>query len=158
MNERKRMFILIPILILVWGLVIYHVYDAVSDDVTPIVQTNEAYVAIPEKLVEFELALNYPDPFLQTAMAKPVVVAKKSPTRTNKRKPEKRVQTVPKPALRYSGRIENLESNEERHLISVNGNPQIVTLGQEVDGVVLKKVFADSVEFKWNKETIFVRR
>lgn len=158
MSERKRMFVLIPVLILVWGMVIYRVYDAIKDDTILKEEAELLQVPVQEKKSDHELALDYPDPFLKTAVAKPVVVVKNVSAKKVERKPEKKVQTVPKPVLRYSGRVENRESKKERHLISVNGNPHIVSVGEEIDGVALKKVFVDSVEFKWNKETIFVRR
>lgn len=158
MQNKKLLYILLPVVVVVWGLIIFKVVDALSDDEAPVLSHQPEVVATKQSGFTHELALNYPDPFLgksKRSEPKKVTVKKKAPTRTKKKKEAPKVQA---PKLRYNGRIENRESSDERHLIAVNGSAHIISLGEEVDGVKLEKVYADSVLFKWNNEKIYVRR
>ncbi len=160
MANRKVILFLLPLVLIIWGVIIYRIINAIADHELPVAE--EIHRTAPPKKgqVQFTLALNYPDPFLGTPKPRSKPASKETKVTQTKPKKvlEKKVTSPSQPVLRYNGRVENRSSNQERHLISLNGNPHIVTIGQEVDGVVLKKVYQDSVQFKWNKETIFVRR
>ncbi len=158
MQNKKLLYILLPVVVVVWGLIIFKIIDALSEDEVPVLNRQPEVVAMKQSDFKYELALNYPDPFLgksKRSEPKKVTDKKKAPTLTKKKRETPKVQA---PKLRYNGRIENRESSDERHLIAVNGNAHIISLGEEVDGVKLEKVYADSVLFKWNNEKIYVRR
>ncbi len=159
MDKRKTLAILIPTVIIVWGLIIYKIVGRMLVNDEPIVMV-QTHVEKPmkEQLVH-KLDLDYPDPFLKGTVSRSVAPKKKQVT--TKRKPRKKKQQkveIPNPVLRYNGRIENRTSSEERHMITVNGASHIVTIDQNIDGVTLKKVFSDSVEFAWEKKKIIVSR
>ena len=158
MQNKKLLYILVPVVVMVWGVIIFKVIDAVSDDEIPVLNRQTEVVTTKRPDVSYELALNYPDPFLgrsRRSVSKKATVKKKAPARTRKKKEPPKVQA---PDMRYNGRIENRESSDERHLISLNGSAHIISLGEVVEGVKLEKVFADSVLFRWNNEKIYVRR
>jgi len=159
MGNRKAIWVLVPLVAAVWGVIIYKVVVHLSDK--GVTRASEAQKLI-EPMVEqqaYTLALNYPDPFLRTVQ-KPVQARPAAPpaNRTKEKKPVRPIADPKRPVLRYSGRVENRDSKAERHLILVNGVSHIVTIGQDVDGVVLRKVFQDSVQFNWEKETLYVRK
>lgn len=157
----KRLYILIPLVVIIWGLIIYKAVDALSTE--PVVVENQIQdtpkASSPKK--ERILHLNYSDPFLGTTPQKQVVKAKPVSKRQPKIAERKRKKQEPKvslPKLRYNGMVENHGSGSERHLVAVNGSTRIVTIGEDIDGVKLEKVYADSVLFTWNSEKIFIRK
>ena len=150
MKNKKLMFVLLPVVVVVWGVIIYRVVNAMMDDEPTVLETISVSNRIQKEVIRYELALNYSDPFLGPSR----VVSRPKKSTKKVSKPRKRTvkqATVKRPIIRYNGRIENTSSNEARHLISVDGQSHIVTLEQDIAGVVLKKVFTDSVQFKWNK-------
>lgn len=158
MKNRKVIFVLLPLVVVVWGVIIYRVVVVMNGGNPPVGDAISMTQEPKTETINYQLALNYADPFLGTRQL-PKPAPKVQVTKHRPRKQKKSVsKKVSIPALRYNGRVENRTSNEERHMISVNGKAHIITIGNEIDGVVLKRVFSDSVEFKWNKETIYVKR
>ncbi len=160
MGNRKAIWILLPLVTAVWGVIIYKVIVHFNGEGITRVADTEKFIEPAAEQKVYTLALNYSDPFLRTAQ-KPAQTNKTSAP-TNPRPREKKI-TKPaadpkRPVLRYNGRVENRTSKAERHIILVNGVSHIVTIGQNADGVVLKKIFQDSVQFNWGKETLYVRK
>ncbi|MBI1286285.1 MAG: hypothetical protein GC178_01790 [Flavobacteriales bacterium] len=159
MKDKKTLVVLIPALIIVWGMIIYRLVETFSEDDPTVEIFARTEAPVESEHITYALQLDYPDPFLKAEIRKAVVKdVKKSSTKPQKKPVQRKVRETPAPKLRYNGRVENRTSNEERHLISINGNPHIVALNELVDEVTLQKVFTDSVQFRWNKETIYVKR
>lgn len=164
MDRKKAIWILGPAVLLIWGLIIYKVVSSLSGPSQDNVSVQAAPVAPRTVDTVHPLLLNYPDPFLRKEAPRPAPSAapsvKAAPVKNppQRKKEEKKEVQRARPVLRYHGRVENTASKDERHLVLVNGQSHIVTLGQEVDGVALKRVYADSVEFLWEKERIFIRK
>lgn len=163
MDRKKAIWILGPAVLLIWGLIIYKVLSSLSGPPQGKVPVHAAPPAPRMADTVHPLLLNYPDPFLRKESTRPdpsaapfvkVAAVKNSPQRKKEKKEVERAR----PLLRYHGRVENTASKNERHLVLVNGQSHIVTLGQTVDGVALKRIYTDSVEFLWEKERIFIRK
>lgn len=161
MDEKKGLYVLGPLVVIIWAVLIYKFMDAFADDPPMITEEIKEPDVIRKPKKERILKLNYPDPFLgRSVPRKTVADARPRPNKPAKKQSKER-KKQPKelaPKLRYNGRVENHGSGSERHLVAVNGSTRIVAIGEDVDGVKLERVYQDSVMFSWNKQKIFVRR
>lgn len=154
MRNKKLIYILIPLVIIIWGAILFRFMDAFYPDenieftgtknITNIPVTN--YVAD-----SFSLSLNYPDPFTKsirrTVVAKPVI--KKQP------EPIKQVIVSP-PNVKYNGTVKNQQTGKEIALVNINNNDYLMQNGKIIDGIELTKIFTDSIRVNYQQYTFTI--
>jgi hypothetical protein len=62
------------------------------------------------------------------------------------------------PAISYYGYIQSKANNEELILVKINEKMHKLKINEEVEGVTLKKVYKDSIEFIFNKEKKIIQK
>lgn len=168
LKNKKTVYLLIPINILIWGFFVYRFYSAYheTDDLSSSITSA---VVIPKEIngdtAVYQLDLHYKDPFLKDEPAvrqqssrnallaseqktSPPVSAPKTPTPSAK----------PMPEIKYLGMIRNKTSGVSTALISLNGESHQVKPSQVIDGITVKSFCADSLVARWGKEKIVLRR
>lgn len=158
MKNKKLLYILIPGTLFVWGMIIYKIFNTVHTEENTVVQHAELITANDEiKCDTFSIHPVYRDPFLGkknkindpgTGQAVKLTVVK--PTIVP-------VVTV-WPKIVYSGIIKNQKSNKQLALLQINGQSNMMKVGEEAYGVQLLKVFKDSIEVGFLKEKKFVSK
>jgi hypothetical protein len=151
MKNKKLMYILLPLAIIIWGLIIYKIIsNYTGDDDTGIVSNNNKTNALPVNIADtFSLILNYPDPFLKgevqvtnyTKTVQPQVNYNKTRT-TGKTKEIKKVNW---PLIVYGGIIKNKANNKTCSIIKINNIEYIMSVGDVCKDVKLIKTYKDSV-------------
>jgi len=146
---------------IVWGLIIYRIFDAVSsnDDSVSSVSTvpvkKEAYNDFSIEKDTTKLLLNYRDPFGLVNQKDTTLIAIR---RSNPVIPN---QNQPKPVfnwdfIRYSGFIKNPASKKIITVISINGKNELLFEGETKSQVKLIRNMGDSVKINYNGKIKFI--
>jgi len=115
MKNKKNIYILLPAVILVWGLLAYKIFFAVksTNDVVEQLTVSKFKPKVVEETATFTISANYRDPFLGTMEQKEV--PKKRATGVTKKK-----SVTPFPTIRYNGVISS-QDKKQVFLITING-------------------------------------
>jgi hypothetical protein len=160
MKNKKLTYLLGFVVLIVWGMIIYRIFDASNgndDDNLPVTAAKpvkEAFndFSIPEDTTR--LLLNYRDPFglikqKDTAM---VVVRSRS---------LKTILPLNKPVfnwifIKYSGYILNPDSKKLVALVSINGQNVMLAEGETKNQVKLIRNLKDSIKVSFNGKIKFI--
>lgn len=157
MKNKKTLYILLPLVAVIWGIIFYRIFSGVSNknDAPGLKQTffNDTSVAVAADT--FTLIADYRDPFLGRL--------------PSSEKPQIRVASQPRPApvplpptqwpaISYSGLVKNQKSNKLVALVNINNQGSLMAPGQVLNEVTLLKVFKDSIEVQYRGEKKIVRK
>jgi hypothetical protein len=161
MKNKKMTYLLGFVVIIVWGIIIYRLFDAAGgsdDDVVPAVSSNspkEPYNDFAILKDTTHLLLNYRDPF-------DLVKQKDTAAISVKRSVHTIIVPVPvKPVfnwgfIQYSGYVRNPGSKKLITLVSINGQNEMLTEGEMKNQVKLIKNLGDSIKISFNGKTKFI--
>lgn len=153
------MYILGLLVVIVWGLIIYRIYQSVDsrgqDDIpaAPGKAAKEVYndYEIPKDTTR--LLLNYRDPFSDSAEADTVVL----------HKPKRVITVVPKvpPAVnwgfvKYAGFVSNPVTKKLIAIVRINGKNVMLSEGESNQNVKLLKNMRDSIKIYFEGKTKFI--
>ncbi|WP_317897772.1 hypothetical protein [Aurantibacillus circumpalustris] len=164
LKNKKTLYILIPVNILVWGFFVYRFYTAFTDsDVSiPIVQSKEIKVLGLKDSIAYKLSMDYKDPFLKESKREYVHNYSNSGNQPKKPAPVKTPSIAPAPKVlpdvKYLGLIKNNTSGMATALVSVNGQSKLIKQNESIDGIIFKTFNQDSLVAKWGRERIVVRK
>ena len=150
MKHKKITYLLLPLVAVIWGIIFYRIFSAVSPEpILPvggsILTSKTINTSIPDT---FSIIANYRDPFLgKVVQVKDSASGKVKPPKTEK-------VVIPKqwPSLSYGGIIKNQKSGKQFVLVNINGEGNLMKTGDEVSGIQLLKVYKDSIEVSFQKE------
>ena len=161
MKNKKMTYFLGFVVIIVWGMVIYRLFDAAGgsdDDAVPAVSSNfkkEPYndFVIPKDTTR--LLLNYRDPFGLVKQKDTAAISVKRSVHTSI------IPASVKPAfnwgfIQYSGYVRNPGSKKLVTLVSINGQNEMLTEGEIKNQVKLIKNLGDSIKISFNGKTKFI--
>ena len=157
MKNKKVTYLLGLVVAIVWGIIIYRIFDAAAgnDDAlhTALQVKKEAYNDYAIAKDTTHLLLNYRDPFGLTKQKDTVAPVK----RTN----YKTAIIAPKPVMnwgfiQYSGYIRNPSNKKLITLVSINGRSEMLVEGQVKDNVKLIKNLRDSIKISYNGKIKFI--
>lgn len=164
LKNKKAVYLLIPLNILIWGFFIYRFYTAYAESDLPATLPETKALKLEElkDSAAYRLNLNYKDPFLKET-AKDRHYYNPSPKNEQLLKktiPAKTPTLIPKqvPEVKYLGLIKNNSSGLVTALVSVNGQSKLIKQNETFDGIVFKSFNKDSLVAKWGKERIVVRK
>ena len=168
LKNKKVVYILIPLNLLIWGFFAYRIFSAFSETETPLLNTTVQTIKTPvlSDSVIYKLSMAYKDPFLKeskegestnnqnyNATNTEQQIKKNIPVKTP-------VIIAPKqlPDIKYLGLIKNNTSGLSTALVSVNGQSKLIKQNEAMDGIVFKSFNRDSLVAKWGKERIVARK
>lgn len=158
MKNKKLTYFLGLIVLVVWGMIIYRIFNAAgeNDDDVQVAnaRTNKEPFndfSIPKDTTH--LLLNYRDPF--------GLIKQKDTIRLNtSKKFYKKTLTVLKPTnwsfIKYSGYVSNHNTKKLIALVSINGQNVTLSEGEIKDGVKLIKNLRDSIKISFEGKTKFI--
>ena len=132
LKGKKGIYILLPVVVFVWGAIIYQVIDAFSEE-EPVyfsevkVNTKEIKTVEREK---FELAEITRDPFLGKAYVKKKIV--QTAPKTNKKREE-----IQWPQIQYKGKITGSGTQTAVFLINIAGQEHVVSKRETVNEITV---------------------
>jgi hypothetical protein len=160
MKNKGLTYVLGLVVLVVWGLIIYRIFLAVSaDDNQPLQSSTslkkEAFndYTIPKDTTK--LLLNYRDPFAAPKPEEKETFPDKSPV-------QKVVSPVPKRQpvnwnlIKYSGYIHNPGSKKLIAMMNINGKELMMSEGETAEQVKLIKNLKDSVKVSYQGATKFI--
>ncbi len=154
MKNKKLTYFLIPIAIIVWGGIILRIVGFNNnDEITGQTPANEAIAdTIVIEKNNFELMANYRDPFLGKFIKGINQSTNKKPKSTKKVVPKKiKKAPIVWPVIDYDGSI---RSNEKViAVMKIDSKKYLLEKGEELNDMVVKEVFPDSVILVFKKET-----
>jgi hypothetical protein len=134
MNNAKTKYILIVLVVMIWGLVLYRVGKGMfgTDEPVPVVQPAPSPVA--DTVAGYTLMASvYPDPFANdTAMA----IEEEEKDDSVAKVPLMATQPVimePPPAIIYNGYIFNPVTKKRTAMISINGRGMTAGINEKID-------------------------
>ncbi|MES2285427.1 MAG: hypothetical protein V4547_07040 [Bacteroidota bacterium] len=164
MKNKKLLYILIPIVLLVWGIIIYRIFNVVNaSNSNEVLKSAIIENVNNESLIDtFSIHPNYRDPFISKRAKKPTSENKAVSPITKPSLIKKVSNTAPIsdkwPSIVYNGLIKNEKSNKQLALVQINGQSNILQIGNVAEGVELTKIFRDSIEVKFNSEKKFIKK
>lgn len=155
MSDKIKLYILIPLVIIIWGYAIFALIDITSSK-----QLNNNSLAnfeLPENIdltqESYTLILDYKDPFIRNLPTKPANDPIQSPEdKKEEVETEKPEKIVPWPNLIYSGTIKNKNSNNEVAILNIDRNDVLLRKGDTFKDLQLIEVTSDSILVRFNKE------
>lgn len=166
MKNKKLTYILIPLVLMVWGTIIYRIVSVGEVDK----DYSKAYTSLDENETNgiltdtFEIHTNYRDPFLGNRTRKSISsenVQTSFTTSSNIISNNATVSvrsSIKWPDIVYSGLIKNQKSNKQLALVQIDGQANIMKLGDVVGEITLSKIFRDSIEVKFYKEKRIIKK
>ena len=159
-QHKKIIFFLLTLVLIVWGIIFYRILSrsslptiSVAPNITLKEENRNQFLKDT-----FHIKANYRDPFLgklvfsdQCINLKPRPI-RKQPTA----KPS--IGTTSWPSISYGGLIKNQKSNKQLILIMINGENGLMKLGDQINGIELKKVYKDSIEVSMDRLSMIIRK
>jgi len=148
LKGKKGLYILLPVVALIWGAIIFQVVDAFDDD-DPVITASDtiSFASIETKEREkFVLGTVDRDPFLGT------IYRAKKVVNTNP-KPRVKKQEVIWPSIKYKGLVSDQNNASSIYLIEINGSDQLMKVNDIVDEVRFSKGSNNSVTLRHKGQT-----
>jgi hypothetical protein len=149
MKNKKSIYILLPVVLLIWGVVLYQFFSfSVPDEVVE--SASKEFTIKPFKIKErasFSINVNYRDPFLGSAY-NPEKNTKDNPHRNQKKKAPKPEETIVWPVIQYKGMLSDPKEKKKRFMLVISGKNYFMKAGDTQDEIFLKD---------GDKESIYVR-
>ncbi len=146
LKGKKGLYILLPLVAVVWGAIIVQVVGAFSDEDPVLANTNIDMTIAPVKTKErdaFTLEAIERDPFLGTLYQPPKKVRKKVS------KPKVKKPALVWPSIVYKGVVSGANSAQAIYLVEINGNDELMRLKQTIAEVTLLKGYSGSVRLRY---------
>jgi hypothetical protein len=161
MKNKKLLYILLPAVILIWGMIIYRVLNGSKSEMPAtgdVLKNNTSVIGVSDD--SFSLSAAYPDPFRAEPVKHSVLAAGSS---VPLKQPAKEKKTLPPvnaswPQVTYNGVIKNQQSKKELAMVQVNGQSSFMKAGDVTNDVQLLKIFRDSIQVQYGKEKKIVHK
>ncbi|GIQ61397.1 hypothetical protein Flavo103_45320 [Flavobacterium collinsii] len=150
MKNKKNIYILLPIVLLVWGAVLFQLFSFTNSD--EIVATNNPELRIkPLKLNQrqsFTIDVNYRDPFLGKMYTENIAPKIKA-TDSKSAKVSKPKETLVWPTILYKGLISDTKEKNKVFMLIIDNKNYFMKIGDTENGVFLKTGDKESVYIKY---------
>lgn len=148
MKKKKSIYILLPVVLLIWAMVIYQFFSFSNPDVpNTVASTNYAIkpIAIPERDT-FAIDVNYRDPFLGK-----MYLPNKATKNTKRQKPKVTTPIV-FPRVVYKGIVSDNKNEVKVFMVIINGQTFLMKENDTELDVTLKTGNREYVEVIYKKQ------
>jgi hypothetical protein len=162
-KSNSNVYLLLILVVVIWGWLGYRFFSSkIGSDNPAVVELEKNQQALNlRKRKEYDLYLDYPDPFASKHGSKVVMsdmegldsfysegtpssVSGGEPLGTNKE--VDKILNTPLPAIKYVGLFSNTTKSKKIGIIEIGSKKYIVEEGQIVEGVEVLKISADSLQ------------
>jgi len=146
LKNKKNIKILLPIVIVIWGLVIYTIIDAFSSEDMAVLKNVTSVFKAPKinKKETFTMLPVQSDPFLGT------LYRKANNTKTTKRRVAQKIKW---PTIKYEGIISGRGKKLAVYIISINGEQHLLKKGDTIQHLKVIKGSQESLRLKFKGQT-----
>ncbi len=163
MNQKRLLYVLLPAVLLIWGIIIHRILQAVGGEDTLALTHLPAQVGqqlSPTTSDTITLLANYPDPFLNSSRKASETGTTASfadrpalrPTAAVKVSSPPPASIPPFPEVVYLGLIQNGKSSRKVALLKIAGKEYFMEEKRQQDGIILSHIYPDSIRVAFNKE------
>ena len=151
MKKRKTLYIMLPLVILVWGFVCYQLFSSFFTTPNYAKAEVKQEVKITEiKKETFLLVANYRDPFLGKKARSRI---KKTVAGTSERTTVSTVKTTKNwPSISYKGMIKNNNSEKKVGIFNVNGKEYLIKEKETVNEITFLSINKSKVSVRYQIE------
>jgi len=159
-NDKRTLVILVPVVILVWGVIVWRVLAGIQPEESKTIVRRSIKVRETPKRT---LLLNYADPFvldkgkskhLLKRVIKPVERTRKRTKQIVKPKePEKQW-----PEVVYLGIIKNLSTKKHTAILKMGQSTEMVVVGQSWNTLTVIECEEDSVQLGFEKQKKWLKK
>ncbi|MBL4669091.1 MAG: hypothetical protein HRT73_08110 [Flavobacteriales bacterium] len=156
MKKKNTLYIMVPIVVLVWGFVLFQLFGSFFSSPNYAKETIEKIVNIDEiKKDTFSIIANYRDPFLGKKVRNKGRGNSRSNTSANSRKriPTQIKAEKPWPIVVYNGMIKNNNSDRRVGIVKVGGKEYLVKEKDVVAEVTILSINKNEVNVRFQKES-----
>lgn len=137
MKSKKSIYVLLPLVLLIWGLLIYQFFSFSSaesnfSEIEPSIDFKPSELT---KIDTFSLDVNYRDPFL----GKMYKDSKKEKGGERKKTPSRPAVNFVWPDIKYKGIVSDMKDTKKVFLLAINGKNFLMKAGETQNEVTLKK-------------------
>lgn len=150
MKNKKSIYILLPVVLFIWGTVMYQFFSFSGIDQKTITESNDFKIK-PLQLKErdtFSINVNYRDPFLGKVNSS-VSISKKN---THKIKKEPKIEEpLVWPTILYKGIVSDTKEKITIYMLIINGKTCLMKKGETENEVFLKDGDRESIYVKYKE-------
>lgn len=145
MKNKKSIYILLPLVLLIWGAVMYQLFSFSSSEDVPVIVSNEISLKpIPVlKRDSIFISTHYRDPFLGK-----MYVATSDSIPKKKRIPKKAAPVV-WPSIQYKGIVSDTKEKSKIFMLVIDNQAHLMKKGQTENEIYLKDGDRESVYVKY---------
>lgn len=159
MKNKKVTYILLPLVIIVWGLVVYRMFfegkikpENISAVAKPVIKESSK-----EEKSTYKLIANYRDPFLSSIKQSLVKTEnnkekEENNRSTNLRRRRTNISRTRWPEISYGGFVEGDKDQKITILLSIKNRDYLAQEGDTVDQIFIKAFYNDSLIVVYNEE------
>jgi hypothetical protein len=158
MKNKKLIYILLPLVIIVWALVIYRIFfvgQTIPENITttakPLIKDSNK-----EERNTYKLIANYRDPFLggikQLIIETEDKETENNIENSNLRRRRTNLSRVRWPEISYGGFIEGDRDRKTTILLKISNRDYLVHEGDTIDQIFIKAFYTDSLIVIYNEE------
>lgn len=158
MKGNKSVYILLPVVAIVWGLIAYRVVKYVDSDssgasIAPVVDMK--FEGEKFEGDTFSILANYSDPFeYAKVQTNPLLTHQAKPSDSHPK--QTKTSTHKFPTLIYKGSIKNKKNGKVIALITVNNTTKNVMKGETFDGLKIIKINNDSIKIRYGAKELWI--
>lgn len=163
MKNKKLTYLLLVLVLIIWGLVFYRVFSKSGADSFGKTKSNRI-ISVDESMKSdsFSIVNNYPDPFKITfsSMRGNNGKGEGDAIQTNgvNNYQQQNIEQVIWPEVIYKGEILNEKTKQTTVIISVNGVSYLTPIGKMVGIVEIISLATDSIQLRYNKSTRYFKK
>lgn len=161
-NNIKLTYILLPLVVIVWGLVVYRIFfegrtapENISSVPKPVLKES-----VKEEKSSYKLIANYRDPFLSNVIQPNVEIndekdkEKEEDNRrgSNLRRRRTSISRTRWPEVSYGGFIEDDNDRKITILLNIKNRDYLAQEGDTIDQIYIKAFYGDSLIIIYNEE------
>jgi hypothetical protein len=150
MKNKKNIYILLPVVLFVWGAVLYQIFSFTTTDLD-VTANNPEFTIKPLKIKErqsFTINVNYRDPFLGK-MYTPQTVSKIKTGSSLVKKAPKIQEALVWPVVLYKGMISDSKTKNRIFMLVIDGQNHYMKIGETQNEIFLKEGDKESVYLKY---------
>jgi hypothetical protein len=150
MKNRKSLYILIPLVIVVWGLIFWRFFSATNSDPKPNFSFQDKSYAKDTSALSFDIKADYPDPFFWNKSSYLNPVEKESKNNNIQSFAQASISNMQdKPNLKYFGCI--VCENRKTGLVEINNKKYLVKENSKQENLIIMTIWEDSLIIKVNE-------
>ena len=149
------MYVLLPLVLLVWGMVGYSLMAGKGKRAPVITPVNTLIKETgPSNAETFSIVADYRDPFLGKMPSRKPKVKKKRVSKPKAPPPP----PVNWSFISYQGMVQNQKSGDTRAILTINSSGQLMKTGDVQHEVELLKIHKDSVEVRFQRTNKYIKK